>query len=153
MVHVPQQLFPQMQVADGRRYGDQFAVGAAGHGFAMHITDMSPQRAGGAGGGLVLPVPVANVEGHLDRQVVLFDGGEETLKRLDAPSVQGLVVLYQQMHRALLESLGQRLQVRVVSEVAERDFQPFRTERLGLLQRGNQFGIRLRLPGQPQFCG
>jgi hypothetical protein len=29
LVHVPQQLFPQMQVADGRWHGDQFAVGAA----------------------------------------------------------------------------------------------------------------------------
>ncbi len=119
----------------------------------MHITDVTAERACGAGGRLVLPAPVSNVEGHLDRQVVLLDGGEETLERLDAPAVQSLIVLYQQLYRAVFESLGQCLQIRVVSEIAKRNFQPFRTERLGLLQRGNQFGIRLRLPGQPQFCG
>ena len=62
LVHVPQQLFPQMQIADGGGYGDQFAVGAARNGFAMHVTDMTTKRACGAGGGLVLPMPIANAD-------------------------------------------------------------------------------------------
>ncbi|MEG0882623.1 MAG: MFS transporter, partial [Janthinobacterium sp.] len=77
------------------------AVGAAGHGFAMHVTDMTPQQPRGAGGGLVLPLPVADVEGHLHRQLLLFNRSKEALKGFDAPAIQGLVVLHQQLHGML----------------------------------------------------
>ncbi|MNT90152.1 hypothetical protein D3C72_2309960 [compost metagenome] len=65
--HVLQQLLPLMHVRYRRRDGDQFAVGAAGHGFAVHVADMPTEQPRGAGGGLVLPLPVPDVEGHFDR--------------------------------------------------------------------------------------
>ena len=117
--HVPQQLFPQMQVADGGRHGDQFAVGAPGHGFAVHVADMPSEQTCGVGGGLVLPLPVADVEGHLDRQIMLLDRREKALERLDAAALQGLVVFHQQLHRTVAQQLLQRLQITVVGEVAE----------------------------------
>ncbi|MNF99022.1 hypothetical protein D3C84_819060 [compost metagenome] len=47
--HVPQQLFPLMQVAGGRWNRDQFAVDAARHRFAVHVADMPTEQARGTG--------------------------------------------------------------------------------------------------------
>jgi len=57
------QVFPLLQIAVGRRDSDQFAVDAARHRFAVHVADVATEQACGAGGGLVLPVPVADIEG------------------------------------------------------------------------------------------
>ncbi|MNI76508.1 hypothetical protein D3C73_1327430 [compost metagenome] len=64
--HVSQQVFPLLQVTDGGRDGHQFAVGAARDRFAMYVTDMPPEQPRGAGGGLILPAPIADIEGHFD---------------------------------------------------------------------------------------
>src|SRR5471030_3293346 len=142
-----------MQVGGAGRYRHQFTVGPADHRFAMHVTDMPTEQPRGAGGGLVLPLPVADVEGHFDRQVVLLVFIEETLERFDAPAVQGLVVFDQQLHRALAQLPRQRLEIVVVGEVAEGDFQPFGAECLGPLQGYGQLGIGFRLTGEPQLNG
>ncbi|MNY65378.1 hypothetical protein D3C86_2026420 [compost metagenome] len=85
----------------------------------MHITDVPTEQPCSAGGGLVLPLPVADIEGHFDRQLVLLDFIEEPLERLDTATVQGLVVLYQQLHGTVAEQAGEGLQVAVVGEVTQ----------------------------------
>src|SRR3989344_5373672 len=92
--HVPQQVFPLLQVAGGGRYGDQLAVGATGHRFAVHIVHMAPEQSRSARWRLVLPVPIADIEGHPDWQAVLLDLREKALEGLDATAVQGLVVFH-----------------------------------------------------------
>ncbi|MNS26885.1 hypothetical protein D3C86_1663980 [compost metagenome] len=96
-------------------------------------------------------MPIADIEGHLDRQVVLLDLSEKALEGFDAPAVQGLVVFHQQLHGAGVQQPGEEVQVAVVSEITQGHFQPFGTERLGALQGGDQFWIGPGLSGQPEF--
>ncbi|MNT94619.1 hypothetical protein D3C72_2363470 [compost metagenome] len=84
---------------------------------------------------------------------MLLDFSKKTLERLDATALQGLVVLDQQMHRALCECAVQGRKVAVVGKVTQGHLQPFGPECLSALQRGDQLGIGFRLAGQPQFHG
>ncbi|MNG29064.1 hypothetical protein D3C84_1144290 [compost metagenome] len=96
-------------------------------------------------------MPVADVEGHFDRQRVLLYFGEKALEGFDAPAVQGLVIFHQQLHGAFAQYLIQGLEVAGVGEIAQGDFQPFSAEGMGAVQGADQFGIGSGLAGQPQF--
>src|SRR5450830_964979 len=99
LTHLAQQTFPQFQVGGARWQGDELAVRALGHGFAVQVVDMPAEQARGAAGGLVLPVPVADIEGHFHWQLLLLDLIEKTQQGLDTSTLGGLVVLHQQAHR------------------------------------------------------
>ncbi|MNT50330.1 hypothetical protein D3C72_1872440 [compost metagenome] len=67
-------------------------------------------------------MPIADIEGHLDRQLVLLDVREKTLEGFNAAAVQGLVVFHQQLHGAFAQHSGEGLQIAVVGEIAQRHF-------------------------------
>ena len=141
--HVAKQLFPLLQIRRGGRGGNQFAIGPARHGLAVHVADVTTEHSSGACSALVLPVPVADIEGHSDGQLVLLHFAEKALKGFDAASVQGLVVFYQQLHAAVAQGTGQTLQVIIIGKIAQRDFQPFGAEGLGAVKGCSQRGIRV----------
>ena len=113
------QVLPVLQVGVGWRCGDQFAVRATAHAFAVQIGDVAAQQAGCGTGRLILPVPVADIEGHADWRLLLFNLIEKTLHGLNAPTVGGLVVFYQQAYRLLVEQGSEVLQVTVFGEIAQ----------------------------------
>ncbi|MNF98788.1 hypothetical protein D3C84_816620 [compost metagenome] len=98
-------------------------------------------------------MPIADIEGHLDRQRVLLDVREKALEGFNAAAVQGLVVFHQQLYGAFAQHPGEGWQIAVVGEIAQRYLQPFGAERPGALQGGDQFGIGSGLPGQPELHG
>ena len=105
--HVRQKLLPHLQVGGRWRRRNQFAIRAPGDTFAVQVGDMTAQQAGGGAGGLVLPLPVADVEGHADGGLPLIHCIEEPLQRFDASALGGLVIFHQQVDRLLLEAGGQ----------------------------------------------
>ena len=76
--HMFEQLFPQMQVGGAGRQGHQLAVLAPRYSLAVQVIHMTAQQPRGGERGLVLPLPVADVEGHAEQAGVAF-----TLQRFE----------------------------------------------------------------------
>lgn len=85
----------QYQVGGRRRYRDQLAVAVADHRLAVHVADVAAQAQGGIVHRLLLPAPVADVEGHRQVQLLALGEAEEAFQHLDPAALGRLVVLHQ----------------------------------------------------------
>jgi hypothetical protein len=123
----------------GQRHGDP-ALRLALHALAVHVAHARAKRAGRLQRAFADVVPVAQVEGHRQRQAGLVGGAEEALQRRDGAGGHGLVVLDQELDVSRFETLRERLEAGKGSgaEAADRHLQARRAEHLGAFDRTRQ---------------
>ncbi len=138
-----QQALPVLQVGGRRRHRDQLAVAVADHRLAVHVADIAAKAQGGFVGRLLLPAPVADVEGHRQVQLLAFGEAEEAFQHLDPAALGRLVVLHQQLQAVARQAPAEGGEIGLFRQKAERDLEPSGSASFGAAQGRLQLGVQL----------